>query len=122
MPMLARRKFVIRLLTVATSLFAFGLIVWGAELLGTVKSVDADAQDRSPSPPRAAAMTSWSRSPTRPNGYSKKGKIDNSRTRQGQEGYGARDHPRETREFASKIVIKKGRRQEEGGHDSDPAP
>jgi hypothetical protein len=76
MPMLARRKFVIRLLTVATSLFAFGLLVLGAELLGTVKSVDADAKTITVTPKEGGDdvvvkindATEW---------YTKKGKMDN---------------------------------------------
>jgi hypothetical protein len=76
MPMLARRKFVIRLLTVATSLLAFGFIVLGAELLGTVKSVDADAKTIIVTPKdggddvtvKVNDSTEW---------YTKKGKIDN---------------------------------------------
>jgi hypothetical protein len=76
MPMLARRKFVIRLLTVATSLLAFGFIVLGAELLGTVKSVDSDAKTIVVTPKdggddvtvKINDATEW---------YSKKGKIDN---------------------------------------------
>jgi hypothetical protein len=105
MPMLARRKFVIRLLTVATSLFAFGLIVLGAELLATVKSVDADAKTITVTPKdggddvvvKITDATEW---------YSKKGKIDNFELAKAKKGMELEITHEKT--VASKIVIKKG--------------
>jgi hypothetical protein len=104
MPMLARRKFVVQFLTVATSLFAFGLIVLGAELLGTVKSVDADAKTITVTPKegddvvvKITDATEW---------YSKKGKIDGFELAKAKKGMELEITHED--KVASKIVIKKG--------------
>jgi hypothetical protein len=105
MPMLARRKFLVVALTLCTSLALTVGGVLAAELLATIKSVDADAKKITVTPKEGGddvvvtikESTEW---------YGKKGKIEGYTLEKAKKGMELEI----THEggVASKVVIKKG--------------